>query len=415
MNRLSDHNRRQGHILVVDDSVQERIMLTRLLERMGHTVVPAGNGHEALERLTHDDFDLVLLDLIMPEMDGIQVLERIRSDPLRKHIPVFIISALDDMESIVRCVELGAEDYLPKPINETLLRAHVSAALEKKWLRDQERAYLAAIRREMELGRQIQADFMPVDLPHISSWEIAARFLPAGEVSGDFFDVFQPSDAYISLAIGDVSGKGVGAALFVALIRTLLRAFSEIDNGNPDSVLNAVRLVNRYILRHHQQRASTFATLFLGVLTIQTGELRYINAGHVPAVLSRWDGSQELLFPSGPMVGITEILPFEEHSTQLNPGDLLLLYTDGVTEAMNTKYQLFGIERLQEVVCSDASSPRQLLQSIEAHLITHSGETPFSDDVTMLAIKRLGDTPEKLSDHLPQRRPCHVTQTQNGR
>jgi len=415
MNRPDDIKPRQGHILVVDDSVQERTMLTHLLERMGHTVVPAGNGHEALERLTHNDFDLVLLDIIMPEMDGIQVLEQIRSDPLRKHIPVLVISALDNMESVVRCVELGAEDFLPKPINETLLRAHVSAALEKKWLRDQERAYLAAIRREMELGRQIQADFMPADLPHISGWEIATRFLPAGEVSGDFFDVFPLSDRHLSLAIGDVSGKGVGAALFVALIRTLLRAFSELGAGNPDDVLNAVRLVNRYILRHHQQRTSTFATLFLGVLAIQTGELRYINAGHVPAVLSRRDGSQELLFPSGPMIGITEALPFEERSTQLQPGDLLLLYTDGVTEAMNTQYQLFGIERLQEVVCRDASPPGQLLRSIEAHLITYRGEGSFSDDVTMLAIKRLGDTPEMSFDHSPQRRPCHVTQTQNTR
>ncbi|MCS7261138.1 MAG: SpoIIE family protein phosphatase [Anaerolineae bacterium] len=389
MSKLDNHSRRQGHILVVDDSAQERAMLTRLLERMGHTVMSTSNGEEALECLANNEFDLVLLDLVMPDINGVQVLEHIRSDPSREHIPVLVISALDDMESVVRCVELGAEDYLPKPVNETLLRAHVSAALEKKWLRDQERAYLAAIRREMELGRQIQADFMPAELPQVPGWEIATRFLPAGEVSGDFFDVFQLSDTHLSLAIGDVSGKGVGAALFVALIRTLLRAFAELADGSPDHALNAVRLVNRYILRHHQQRTSTFATLFLGVLAVQTGTLQYINAGHVPAVLSRADGSQELLFSSGPMVGVTEALPFEEHSIQLNPGDLLLLYTDGVTEAMNTKFQLFGIERLQEVVRSNSSSPGQLLSLIETHLIMHSGGALFSDDVTMLAIKRL--------------------------
>lgn len=389
MNKLDNNRSRRGHILVVDDNAQERMMLTRLLERMGHTVVPAGDGREALERLTNNDFDLVLLDLMMPGIDGLQVLEHMRSDPSRGHIPVLVVSALGDMESMVRCVELGAEDYLPKPINETLLRAHVSAILEKKWLRDQERAYLTAIRREMELGRQIQADFMPADLPRIPGWEIATRFLPAGEVSGDFFDVFQLCDTHLSLAIGDVSGKGVGAALFVALVRTLLRAFADLGDGSPDHVLNAVRLVNRYILRHHQQRTSMFATLFLGVLEIQTGELRYINAGHVPAVLSRSEGSQELLFPSGPMVGITEALPFEEHSTRLEPGDLLLLYTDGVTEAVNIDNQLFSIERLQGLVRSDDSSPGQLLRSIEAHLITYSGGVSFSDDVTMLAIKRL--------------------------
>lgn len=389
MNRVDNNRVRPGHILVVDDNAQERVMLMRLLERMGHTVVLASNGREALEHLTNNNFDLVLLDLMMPGMDGVQVLEHMRSDPSREHIPVLVVSALDGMESIVRCVELGAEDYLPKPINETLLRAHISAILEKKWLRDQERAYLAAIRREMELGRQILADFMPAELPRVPGWEIATRFLPAGEVSGDFFDVFLLSDAHLGLVVGDVSGKGVGAALFVALIRTLLRAFADLGDGSPAHVLDAVRLVNRYILHHHQQRAHMFATLFLGVLEVQTGALQYINAGHVPAVLARAQGSQELLFPSGPMVGITEALPFEEHSTQLQPGDLLLIYTDGVTEAMNPEKQLFGIERLQELVHAHGSSPEQLLHLIETHLVTHSDGASFSDDVTMLAMKRL--------------------------
>ncbi len=393
MDKPDNNSRRQGHILVVDDSEQERSVLTRLLQQMGHTVVQASNGREALERLNDNDFDLVLLDLMMPGRDGLQVFEHIRSNLRWKHIPVLVISGLDDMETIVRCVELGAEDYLPKPINEILLRAHVSAALEKKWLRDQERAYLAAIRREMELGRQIQADFMPISLPYIPGWEIATRFLPASEVSGDFFDVFQLSDTHLSLAIGDVSGKGVGAALFMALIRTLLRAFSESRNGQPDQVLNAVPSINRYILRHHQQRTSVFVTLFLGVLELRTGKFKYVNAGHVPAVLSRSDGSQELLSPSGPVVGITDELPFEEHTTQLDPGDLLLLYTDGVTEAMNAQHQLFSLERLQMLACCNDSSPEQLLRSIEAQLITHSNEVPFSDDVTMLVIRRLRHKP----------------------
>ncbi|MGC8878931.1 MAG: PP2C family protein-serine/threonine phosphatase [Anaerolineae bacterium] len=399
MDKPDNRSGRQAHILVVDDSEQERIVLTRLLQQMGHTVEQAGNGREALERLTNNDFDLVLLDLIMPEMNGLQALEHMRSNPLQEHIPVLMISELDDMENIIRCVELGAEDYLPKPINETLFRAHVSAALEKKWLRDRERAYLAAIRQEMELGRQIQADFMPASLPHIPGWEIAARFLPAGEVSGDFFDVFPLFNAHLSLAIGDVSGKGVGAALFMALIRTLLRAFSEYNSGKHDDALNAVHFVNRYILRHHQQRTSMFVTLFLGVLELQTGKLEYINAGHVPAVLSRLDGSQELLFPSGPMVGITDEIPFEKRTTQLERGDLLLLYTDGVTEAMNAEHRLFSTERLQRLACSGESSPKQLLKSIEARLTAHSGEFPFSDDVTMLAIKRLQREPEGSPYH----------------
>jgi sigma-B regulation protein RsbU (phosphoserine phosphatase) len=241
----------------------------------------------------------------------------------------------------------------------------------------------------MELGRQIQADFMPARLPYTPGWEIASRFLPAGEVSGDFFDVFQPFDDHLILAIGDVSGKGVGAALFMALIRTLLRAFSEYGDGSSDDVLNAVHLVNRYILRHHQQHTNMFVTLFLGVLELRTGELRYINAGHVPPVLSHADGSQELLFPSGPIIGVIENLSFEKRTTRLDQGDLLLLYTDGVTEATDMDHRLFGIERLQGLLHCNDCAPSELLRSIETHLIAYSGKSPFSDDVTMLAIKRL--------------------------
>ena len=136
-----------------------------------------------------------------------------------------------------------------------------------------EQAYLAAVRQQMELGRQIQADFMPMDLPQASGWEIAARFRPAYEVAGDFYDVFALPGHRLGLLLGDVSGKGVGAALFMALTRSLLRAFSDHDFGRHRRALDAVRLTNRFILRHHQQRTSMFATLFMGVLDTLTGDL----------------------------------------------------------------------------------------------------------------------------------------------
>ncbi len=400
----NDH--RQAHILLMESNEHERTVLTHQLQRMGHTVTHANSSYEALELLTSDNFDLVLLDFTASVLGGLQVLERIRSD--RGHVPVLVISATDDIENMIKSIELGAEDYLLKPVNEALLRAHVSAALEKKWLRDRERAYLAAIHHEMQLGRQIQADFMPMHIPRIRGWRIATRFLPANQVSGDFFDIFRLPHGHLSLVIGDVSGKGVGAALFMALIRTLLRAFSDSNNGSPEAVLNAVRHTNRYILRHHQQQTSMFTTLFVGVLTPRTGELKYINAGHVPPVLSRLNGSQHLLLPSGPAIGVTEELPFEEHITHLDPGDLLLLYTDGVTEAMNAKHELFGIERLQEISRCVHLPPQHLLRCVETHLIAHSGRNSFSDDVTMLAIKRILCKVKRLPDYVPLKEtlPC---------
>ena len=385
---------RQAQILVVDDNEDNRDMLARRLRRMGHAVIEAENGRVALDRLRQQPFDLVLLDIMMPEVNGFQVLEQVRQVPEWRHIPVVVISALDDLDSVVRCVELGAEDYLFKPFNAVLLNARVAACLEKKWLRDQEQAHLAALRQEMELGRQIQADFMPMELPTLPGWEIAARFLPANEVAGDFYDVFRLPDDRLGLLLGDVSGKGVGAALFMALTRSLLRAFA--DRARPDdpapisdaAILDAVRLTNRYILRHHQQRTNMFATLFMGVLEVTTGRLSYINAGHVPPLHARAAGGCESLEPTGPLVGVTEDIPFQVGRVHLEVGDCLLVYTDGVTEAMNTRHELLGTERLMTVLDRPPTSADDLLDRIEAMVRAHTGSDNLSDDLTLLALRR---------------------------
>jgi serine phosphatase RsbU (regulator of sigma subunit) len=389
---------RQACVLVVDDNEDNRDMLARRIRRMGHTVVEADNGRAALERLQERSFDLVLLDIMMPEMNGFQVLEQVHHDVRWRHIPVVVISALDDMDSVVRCVELGAEDYLFKPFNAVLLSARIGACLDKKWLRDQEQAYLAAMRQEMELGRQIQADFMPVELPAAPGWEIAARFRPAYEVAGDFYDVFPLPDNRLGLLLGDVSGKGVSAALFMALTRSLLRAFSEhasVLNGrhlaSPDDgdILDAVRRTNRYILRHHQQRTSMFATLFMGVLEVTTGRLSYINAGHVPPLIARANAAPETLDPTGPLVGVTEDIPFQVCQTQLGAFDCLLVYTDGVTEAMNARHELLGAERLAALLAHPVASADDLLDRTEAMVHAHSGAETQADDLTMLSVRRI--------------------------
>src|SRR5713226_7565348 len=168
-----------GRILVVDDVEVNRDLLTRRLKQQGHAVATAENGRQALERVRGEEFDLVLLDIMMPEMDGYQVLEELQRDPALKHIPVIMISAVGEIESEVKCIEMGATDYLPKPFNTVLLKARVGATLEKKRLRDKERLYARSLEREMEIGREIQKSFLPEELPHVAGWEIAARFVPA--------------------------------------------------------------------------------------------------------------------------------------------------------------------------------------------------------------------------------------------
>jgi CheY-like chemotaxis protein len=159
-----------GYLLVVDDNKVNRMLLMHTLEQLGHTVSSAGDGREALERIRSNPFDLILLDIEMPEMDGYQVLSAMKKDAKLRHIPVIMVTAVDEIASAIRCIEMGAEDYLPKPFDPVLLRARIGACLEKKHLRDKEQLYLKSLEREMEIGREIQASFLPTDLPEIPGW-----------------------------------------------------------------------------------------------------------------------------------------------------------------------------------------------------------------------------------------------------
>ncbi|HMA18588.1 MAG TPA: response regulator, partial [Thermoanaerobaculia bacterium] len=201
-----------ARLLVVDDVEMNRDLLSRRLKQLGHEVEIAVNGREALEKIAAAEFDLVLLDIMMPEVDGYKVLETLRENGTLDRLPVIMISAVTELESVVRCVEMGATDYLPKPFNPVLLKARVGATLEKKRLRDQERLWAKSMERELEIGREIQASFLPEELPQPAGWEIAARFSPARQVAGDFYDAFelQPARRF-GIVVADVCDKGVGA------------------------------------------------------------------------------------------------------------------------------------------------------------------------------------------------------------
>ncbi len=381
----------QDLLLVVDDNEANRDVLSRRLKRQGHDVLAVENGRLALETLREKPFDLVLLDIMMPEMNGYQVLEEIKADSALRHIPVIMISAVDDMDSVVRCIELGAEDYLFKPFNPVLLRARVSASLEKKRLRDQEQAYLTAVKQELELGRRMQADFLPEHLPQLADWEIVASFHPAREVAGDFYDAFPLDDGRVALVLADVCDKGVGAALFMVLVRSLIRAFAEQSASMNLNPMGVVQLANDYITRHHHNNKShlfMFATLFLGVLEPETGLMTYVNGGHEPPAIINVHGVKTVLDPTGPAVGLMPDSRFSFQQVQFAHGDILVAYTDGVTEARSPTNEMFGEERMIALLENPISSASDALQRIEAAVRQHMADRLASDDITMLAVQR---------------------------
>ena len=390
---MADHGIEPARILIVDDSKVNRMLLSRELEKQGHQFALAENGKDALEMLAADNYDLILLDVEMPELDGYQTLQRVKEDENLRHLPVIMVTAIDDMTSAIRCIEMGAEDYLPKPFDPVLLRARVGACLEKKRLRDQEQAYLKALEREMEIGHNIQLSFLPSELPQIEGWELAASLKAAREVAGDFYDLFE-TEGCICLVIGDVCDKGVGAALFMTLFRSLLRftvtARNMLGGFSPaEKLKHAVMLTNNYIANTHGE-TGMFATVFIGLLNPQSGMLTYINAGHErPLLLS--GGQQYFLKSTGLAIGIMPDWEFGVEEITLHEGDLLFAFTDGVPEVTDAEGHFFGKTRLFDMLNGGHDSASVLLAEINTVLNHHVGEAKQFDDITMIAVQRLKD------------------------
>ena len=251
------------HILVVDDNDDNRYTLTLYLELEGYTnIESAHDGEEAIARLESAPFDLVLLDVMMPKVDGYQVLTWIKDQARLHDIPVIMISALNEMSSVVRCIELGAVDYLLKPFNPVLLKARLGSTLEKKRLRDEIDAHLARLEAELDAARRLQMAMVPHSFPApcaefpIDLW---ASMEPAREVGGDLYDFFRAEDDKLCFLVGDVSGKGMPAALFMARAKSLIRVTADLmrsPNGGSASPANIVTRVNRELCQDNRDRCS---------------------------------------------------------------------------------------------------------------------------------------------------------------
>lgn len=248
------------------------------------------------------------------------------------------------------------------------------------------------MKQELELGRRTQADFLPEHVPQPDGWEIAAVFHPAREVAGDFYDVFPLPANRIGLVIADVCDKGVGAALFMVMIRSLIRAFAEQAEATSQHALESVTLTNRYIAHHHHHhntRIHMFATLFFGVLDPSSGTLSYVNGGHEPPVIIGKNGIKAQLEPTGPAVGFMAHSQFAIDQITFEPDDIFFAYTDGVTEARDSQRELFGEDPLFALLNEPTPSVAVLMERVTQRVKQHIGEQPNTDDITMLAAKRM--------------------------
>ena len=375
-----------GHVLVVDDQAINRELLSRRLVQDGYTVSCAAGGREALERINSERVDIVLLDVMMPGTSGFDVLSRMKSDPRTLHIPVLMISALDEMQSVVHCIEMGADDYLTTPIDPILLRARISSSLERKRLHDDEQSYVEAIRRETDAARVLEDGMLPRELPRVRGVDMAALFKPAQDIAGDFYEVVRlPSDR-VGIVLGDVQSSRTDTRLFIALTRSVLRTFAErMATGKRVDPLDVVLRINGYVRR---ESASTAASLVFAVLDPRSGAVQYVNAGHVPPVILNATGIRTVLIQTGPQIGAASDSAFARETAELSSGDSLLIYSDGITEAQNEHGAVFSERRLHDLFREGVRSPSALIARLEEAMNDFMGEMATTDDTTVLAIRR---------------------------
>jgi sigma-B regulation protein RsbU (phosphoserine phosphatase) len=389
----------EATLLIVDDNEDNRYTLSRRLNRVGYkNLTMATNGREALDKLKAQPVDLVLLDIMMPDMNGYEVLEQVKATPALRDIPIIVISSLDEFESVIRCIELGAEDYLNKPFNPTLLRARVGASLEKKRLRDEVRTNMERLAQELDSARALQLAMLPRQFPTCSpSHPIAVHAVmePAREIGGDLYDCFYADDHTFCFLVGDVCGKGASAAMFMARVRSLVRITVDLrrehhsEDFDPGALLEAV---NRELCQDNDD--CMFVTMFLGLVDTNSGCVSFANAGHpAPHLVSTTGETKQIEAKPAMPLGVRREIRFQTRKLEILPGDALFVCSDGVFEASNEQGELFSIERLgRHLSEASAAEPREMVRLIKDAVDAFRGAAPKTDDMTALAMRWLPKT-----------------------
>ena len=395
--------RRPPRALLVGRGVTDAAALVRQFGAEGYIMLSEVDLSLAAPKLRSMRFEFVLVDIDAAGAGGQEFIEALRGDSQLAGLPVLVISRSDNIDALERCLESGADDYLPSVFGEAVLRTRVNAAIDRRRVQEGQN-----LRREMSVARTIQRDFLPESLPDVGGMELEAALRPARDVSGDFYDCFLLTSGEVILVVGDVCDKGVGSALFMALFRSLIRASADpvgggaiqmiggrhtmvmqaLQSASPADMLTRVAgFTNDYIARLHG-RTNMFATVFLASVEPYSGELVYVNAGHEPALIIAPDGSIEELRPTGPALGMLPDSRFTAVTRTLERGQSLLAFTDGLVEAHSPAGEVYGSKRLREVLLAQrGSSAAELVRVVLDEVQTFGGHSDAHDDLTMLAAR----------------------------
>ena len=368
---------RKPRLLVVDDETANLQKLHRTFVN-DFRVWQAKTGEEATTLLQGQPFDVIITDQRMPGMSGVDLLRHsLDSSPTAVRI---ILTGYTEVEDLMMAINEGQVDrYVTKPWEPFSLRRTVIQDVEHRDLRRENQV----LTEQLRIAEEVQAQLFPQVLPVVEHLDYQGVCIPARAVGGDYYDFLQLSPGRLWLAVGDISGKGISAALLMANLQALLRSHVPFHG---DELGALVGDVNR--LLHQTTDSAKFATLFCGVFDSATRELNYVNAGHCSPILHRPGQEVEFLQPTGTIVGMFEEVEFGRRSIELRTGDTLVVYTDGITEAANSDWEEFGEERLAGVVSRHAQLPPvDLSHCILEQVGAHSGRATQQDDLTLVVAR----------------------------
>lgn len=378
-------------ILVADDDVTSRKLLLRMLSKADYSCTEASNGLEALTLIHAERPSLLLLDFDMPGMNGAEVLGRLRQDADASiaHLPTIMLTGHSGEESEVLCLEAGADDFVTKPINSAILRARIETHLRLQSMRtqlQQQNDELETWRRHLEVdlaaARSTQQSLIPPKPLELPGWDIATCYLPVIQVGGDIYGWLRLADGRTLFWIADATGHGASAALVTTLAKLLFH-HGAAEHNEPAEIMDAVNQDFRSIFG-----GRSFMTAMCVALDPATGRASVVGAGHPSLLVARSDGRTEEIPSSTPPLGLLERSEFLETSTAIEPGDVFLLYTDGLYGSGRDENPRLSSERLGQMLHPTADNAQALLTRILEQALGKEGGKSTPDDVTAVTVRR---------------------------
>ena len=387
-------------ILIVDDNNVNRGILNALLRKEGYLLLEAKDGIEAVNIAKRERPDLILLDIMMPRKDGYQVCSELKADKNTSFIPIIFLSAKTDVEDKVKGFDLGGADYVTKPFHRREVIARTKAhlkiqSLTRQLIRTNEdlKEKQSILEEDLRAAADIQQSLLPTRIPKTEHLDIDYRFKPCQKIGGDLINITQLDRENWAVYVFDVSGHGVPAAMVGVSVSQVLRSKTDRlikmigEGGDVGEIASPGEILEMLDKEFPMERFGTFFTISFLILNPRKGRVLYSNAGHPYPILIRKSGEIEFLNAGGTIIGASAACPFEEGEKQMNPGDKIFIYTDGITEYRNSNQEQFGLERLCGTIMEKREeSVTMIIEEVVNSMMRFGDINDPTDDISLLGL-----------------------------